>query len=182
MTTDIHIACLGAHGGEDGAVIVAGTGSVGYACIDGVSSSFGAHGFPFGDKGSGAWLGLEAMKAVLLAQDDLGPATALSAMVERQLDASGLDIIDAMADARPRDYGALAPLVLGAAEQDDPVALAIVREGAGYLDALARKLLHSGADNFCMLGGLAGRIQHWMSAEVVERMTPPRAQPGAQGP
>src|SRR5690606_13168083 len=69
LTTDLHIACLGAHNSDEGAVIVAGTGSCGYSYVSGVAKIFGAHGFPFGDKGSGAWMGLEAVKAVLLASD-----------------------------------------------------------------------------------------------------------------
>ena len=40
LTTDIHIACLAAHGGENGAVIVAGTGSVGYMSVDSTTRSF----------------------------------------------------------------------------------------------------------------------------------------------
>ncbi len=177
LTTDIHIACLGAHGGEDGAVIVAGTGSVGYACRNGISHNFGAHGFPFGDKGSGAWLGLEAMKAILLAMDELGPATSLTAAIEAHLSTSGLNVIAAMAGATSRTYGSLAPLVLSQAEAGDAVAQAIVQEGAAYLEALAGKLLDTGADSFCMLGGLSPRIIPWMSREVTEHLVDSRADP-----
>lgn len=177
LATDIHVACLGAHAGGDGAVIVAGTGSVGYSLVDGVGTSFGAHGFPFGDKGSGAWLGLEAMKATLLAVDDLGPETRLLGLLGAQLDAVGLDIIEAMAGATSQDYGALAPLVLQAAAEGDAVALGIVGEGAGYLSALAQRLLDNGATGFCMLGGLAPKITPWMDADIVSQIIPPRAQP-----
>ncbi|MEH6587656.1 MAG: BadF/BadG/BcrA/BcrD ATPase family protein [Halioglobus sp.] len=177
LATDIHIACLGAHGGADGAVIVAGTGSVGYSSVAGVGTSFGAHGFPFGDKGSGAWLGLEAMKALLLAADDLGPATSLVEAVEKHLGVKGLDIIGAMARATQRDYGALAPLVLTAATADDPVALGIVREGADYLSDLAERLLASGVEEFCMLGGLSPKIMPWMRPQVIAKVVAPRGQP-----
>ena len=183
LTTDIHIACLGAHGGEDGAVIVVGTGSVGYSSVQGVGTSFGAHGFPFGDKGSGAWMGLEAMKAMLLAVDELGPATSLVAAVQDHLGCTGLDVIDRMAGAAPRDYGALAPLVLTAAGDGDEVALAIVRQGADYLSDLAGRLVATGVDEFCMLGGLATRIMPWMRPEITAMVVPPRGQPdeGAVG-
>lgn len=177
LTTDIHIACLSAHGGENGAVIVAGTGSVGYACINGSSQSFGAHGFPFGDKGSGAWMGLEVLKAALLAMDELGPATDLLQAVEQQLGVNGLDIITAMAGARTRDYGALAPLAFAAAEAGDPVATGIIQEGAAYLDAMAGKLLDAGATSFCMLGGLSPRIQPWMRDEITRHIVQPQEQP-----
>ncbi len=67
LTTDLHIACLGAHNRDEGAVLIAGTGSCGYSFVNGKATIVGGHGFPFGDKCSGAWIGLEAVKAVLLA-------------------------------------------------------------------------------------------------------------------
>ncbi len=175
LGTDIHIACLAAHGGADGDVIVAGTGSVGYSTIDGIS--YGGHGFPLGDKGSGAWLGLEVVKVVLEAHDGLGPETALSACLESHLAATGLGIVDAMAGASSSDYGALAPLLLECAQGDDPVALDIVRDGAAYLSDMAEKLLAADGARLCMLGGLGERLQSWMRPEVVARVVPSLGQP-----
>ena len=177
LCTDIHIACLGAHGGAAGAVIVAGTGSVGYRIRAGVGTCYGAHGFPFGDKGSGAWLGLEAMKAALLALDGLGPATRLLGQVEAHLGQTGLGIIEAMAGAAPRDYGALAPVVLACAEQGDAVARAIVADGADYLGEMAAKLLVGGGTELCLLGGLGERLRPWLRPEIAERIVAPQGQP-----
>ena len=177
VATDIHIACLAAHGGQEGAVIVAGTGSVGYSLLGGVGTSYGAHGFPFGDKGSGAWLGLEAMQAVLLALDGLDPDTRLLGRVEAHLGERGLGIIDAMAGATPREYGALAPLVLDCAGRGDAVALGIVENGASYLSDMAQKLLPEGGAGLCMLGGLGEKLTPWMRPQVVERIVPALGQP-----
>ena len=177
LTSDIHIACLSAHGGENGAVIVAGTGSVGYTCINGRTTSYGGHGFPFGDKGSGAWLGLEAIKAALLALDGLGPKTRLLGDIENYLGVDGLNMVDVMSRARTRDYGALAPLVLDAAEQGDAVAVAIVRDGAAYLDDMAARMLADGANSFCLLGGLSGKIRQWMRADLTRHLVEPLQEP-----
>ncbi|TXS89816.1 ATPase [Parahaliea maris] len=177
LTTDIHIACLGAHGGEDGAVIVVGTGSVGYVCERGDSHSYGAHGFPFGDKASGAWLGLEGLKAALLCLDGLGPQTALLAATEAHLHARGLNLVAAMAGARSRDYGALAPVVLACAEAGDAVATAIMEEAAAYLDALAAKLFAHGAERFALLGGLGQRLVPWLSPESRAAVIAAQGQP-----
>lgn len=177
LTTDIHIACLGAHGGEDGAVIVVGTGSVGYVCHRGESHSYGAHGFPFGDKASGAWLGLEGLKAALLHLDGLGPATTLLGAMEARLQARGLDLVAAMAGARSRDYGALAPLVLACAEEGDAVAAAILAEAAGYLDALAARLFAHGAEGFALLGGLGPRLIPWLAPLTRQAVMTARGQP-----
>ncbi len=177
LTTDIHIACLSAHGGENGAVIVTGTGSVGYTCINDKTTSYGGHGFPFGDKGSGAWLGLEATRAALLTVDELGPQTCLLPMIEQQLGVTGMDIADAMAGARTRDYAALAPLVLEAAERGDAVAREIICSGAAYIDAMATRMLKDGADSFCLLGGLSGKIRQWMQPELIKHLVEPRQEP-----
>ncbi|KZX54956.1 hypothetical protein A3709_08070 [Halioglobus sp. HI00S01] len=179
LTTDIHIACLAAHGGENGAVIVAGTGSVGYMSMDSTTRSYGGHGFPIGDIASGAWLGLEAIRDALLTLDSIGPSTALLPMLEQQLHVQGLGITDKMAGATSREYATLAPLVFEAAEQGDAVAEQIVRRGAAYLSAMAEKMLAEGATSFCMLGGLADKYQPWLNAAVINHAKPPQQEPDA---
>src|SRR5256885_1846842 len=47
-------ACLGAHSGADGAIVVAGTGSVGVGLIDGREIRLAGYGLPVSDGGSGA--------------------------------------------------------------------------------------------------------------------------------
>lgn len=176
LETDIHIACLGAHGGADGGIIVAGTGSVAYCYREGRGKSFGGHGFAVGDKGSGAWLGFRAMQSALLAVDRLGPATSLLESIEAQLKATGLGLVDAMAGAKPRAFGALAPLVLSCAEKGDEVAVAIVQDGADYLGLMAARLLEEGAQRLCMLGGLAPLMLPWMPVQIREQMVQPQAE------
>lgn len=177
LTTDLHIACLGAHNSDEGAVIVAGTGSCGYSYVSGVAKIFGAHGFPFGDKGSGAWMGLEAVKAVLLASDGLGPDTSLTQLLGNFLQAEGVMIVDKMANAKSRDYAQLAVFVLDAAEQNDAVALSIVHEGAAYITAIAEKLWSSGAARMSFIGGLSQRLTPWLSPGAVEKLSVPVGQP-----
>ncbi|MCA0420318.1 MAG: N-acetylglucosamine kinase, partial [Proteobacteria bacterium] len=53
-------ACLGAHAGEDGGIVIIGTGSIGLARVNGEEVRIGGYGFPIGDEGSGADLGLAA--------------------------------------------------------------------------------------------------------------------------
>lgn len=177
LTTDLHIACLGAHNLDDGAVMVAGTGSCGYSIVQGKETIIGAHGFPFGDIASGAWMGLEAVKAVLLASDGLGPQTMLSQLIGEHLQASGVMIVDKMTEAKSSDYARLAIFVLDAAEQGDAAALGIVQHGAVYLSAVAEKLWHTGPRRMSLLGGVAQRLTSWMSVSIVERLSPALKQP-----
>lgn len=177
LITDLRAACIAAHGGNEGAVIVSGTGSCGYAQAAGRVMELGAHGFPFGDKGSGAWIGLQALQAVLLALDDLGEATQLTALVGEHLQADGLEIIQRMRDAGTGEYARLAPLVFAAAQKQDPVAVAILQEGASYLSQLAERLWSIEPPRMAMLGGVSHKIKDWMRSDIVNRMSPALQQP-----
>jgi len=177
LATDLHIACLGAHDGQDGAVMVAGTGSCGYSYVDGQSNIVGAHGFPFGDKGSGAWIGLEAIKAVLLASDGLGPMTSLDVLISRQLGIQTLDIIEEMAGAASNKYAKLTPLVFAAANEGDAVAVQIIERGAEYLNSVARKLLEANPPRLSLLGGVGKYIFPSLDPAIAARFEPPLHQP-----
>lgn len=179
LTTDLRIACLGAHQRDDGAVIVTGTGSSGYARIEGVDRLFGGHGFPYGDQGSGAWMGLEAIKAVLLASDQLGPTTSLTESVADLLQARGIAIVERMSGRPSSEYAKLAPLVFTAAEAGDPVALKILKEGAAYISAMAHKLLEYEPARLALIGGLAERIEPWLAPEIAEQLSKPLGPPEA---
>lgn len=172
LTNDLHIACIAAHENDDGAVIVAGTGSCGFVHVKGQSLTLGAHGMPCGDKGSGAWLGLSAVQAVLLASDGLGPQTELSQLLFEQMQAKGMMIVDRLNGATSSDYARLAPLVIHAAEQGDAVACAIVQDGADYLSAMANKLISFQPPRISMLGGVSKVITAWMDKDVVSRLSP----------
>lgn len=177
LTTDLHIACLGAHNRDDGAVMVAGTGSCGYSYVNGKATILGAHGFPFGDIGSGAWMGLEAIKAVLLASDNLGPQTILSDLIGEHLQAKGVMIVDKMAGAKSSDYAKLAIFVLDAADLGDEISLGIVKQGASYMSAVAEKLWETKPPRMSLLGGLSHRLIPWMKPTVAESLSPALSQP-----
>jgi len=177
LTTDLHIACLGAHSGADGAVIIAGTGSCGYSFVNGKATILGGHGFPFGDKGSGAWFGLEAIKAVLLASDNLGPQTCLSDLIGNHLNAKGVMIVDKMGAAKSSDYAQLARFVLEAAELKDEVALKIISEGADYINALAEMLWATGANRMSLIGGLSDALLPCLKPSVATSLSSPINQP-----
>ena len=171
LTTDLEIACFGAHDGRSGAVIVAGTGSSGCSIIDGKTLIIGAHGFSFGDTCSGAWIGLEAIRAVLLAGDELGPKTQLSETFSRLLLANGNSLVEKMASAKPREFARLASLVFDAANAGDQVAVEIIQEGARYLNSVARKLWATNPPAMSLLGGLRELIVPWLDEEIASRLS-----------
>jgi len=177
LTTDLHIACLGAHNRDEGAVMIAGTGSCGYSYVGNSALFLGGHGFPIGDNGSGAWMGLQAIQAVLLDFDNLGPATSLSKSISTFLQAEGLMIVDKMFGAKSSDYAKFAIFVVDAADAGDEVAINIVKEGAAYMSAVARRLWSTQPGRMSIIGGLAPRLIPWMDKDMADNLSPALYQP-----
>jgi glucosamine kinase len=176
LSTDLHIACLGAHQ-SDGAVIVAGTGSCGYAFVNNQATIIGGHGFLLGDKGSAAWIGLAAVKAVLLAADNLASPTDLSELLSDYLQAKNIALVEKLSNASSADFAQLARFVFIAADKKDETATKILCEGADYLSALAELLWQTKPPRMAMLGGVAQAIQPWLTPNVLARLSAPLQQP-----
>ncbi|MEC3952582.1 BadF/BadG/BcrA/BcrD ATPase family protein [Nocardia sp. CDC153] len=78
VTSDAVTAHAGALGGSAGVVLAIGTGAVATAVDDaGRFTRVDGWGPLLGDEGSGGWIGLEGLRAVLRAHDGRGPRTAL---------------------------------------------------------------------------------------------------------
>ena len=178
LAHDLLIACLGAHHSHSGAVIISGTGSCGFSCIDEQEVLLGGHGFPHGDKGSGAWFGLQATKQVLLSLDGMVSPTVMNDILLAKLDCTGpTSIVEAIAGKKATFYAQLANLVFDAAEQGDDVALSIVKEGAEYIDSLARTLLAKKPSRLSMLGGLTPRLKPWLDQDIQSQLSEPLSPP-----
>lgn len=174
LATDLLVACLGAHQGEDGAVIISGTGSCGFSYVNGHEFMIGAHGFPHGDKGSGAWFGLQAVKQVLLSLDGVVQPSIMNDVVLAKLDCKNdTALVEAIAGKAATYYAQLANLVFDAAEQGDKVALAIVAEGAEYINSIARILWTKQPPRMSMIGGLTPRLKPWLDKALQAQLSAP---------
>ncbi|WP_144210065.1 N-acetylglucosamine kinase [Shewanella donghaensis] len=178
LTTDLHTACIGAHNGADGAVIITGTGSCGFAHVGDESLLIGGHGFALGDKGSGAWLGQKAAEHVLLNLDGFAENTALTHAILAHLNVNdAMGIVEHLAGQSSSTYAKLARTVLQCAEQGDAVAMGIVNQGAKYISEMARKLFAINPTRFSMIGGLAEPLNRWLDTDVACKvemaMSPP---------
>ena len=170
-TTDIHTATLGAHSGQNGAVLIVGTGSCAAALKNGQLTQFGGHGFTLGDKGSGAWLGKMALNKVLEAFDGVGPNTALLSRLGEHLHISeASDIVDVYNQAASTAFAALAPIVISTAEDGDDVALSIVKDGAKYLSAICEQCMAISGERLALVGGVSTAMQPWLSSSVSQNI------------
>jgi glucosamine kinase len=173
ITTDAHAACIGAHGGRDGGIVIVGTGSVGWAMVRGRHHRVGGWGFPISDEGSGAWLGCEAMRRVLWAYDGHIGWTGLLSALFAEFGSDPHGIVRWVTHARPVDFGKFAPLIVGHAARGDPVGRELLARAAHHIDALAALLLASGADRICVVGGLAPHVEPWLAAETRRQVVAP---------
>lgn len=171
--TDAGIANLGAHGGGDGAILIIGTGSIAQVRVQGQSFRIGGYGFPISDEGSGAALGLSAMRHALRALDGRTRATPLSTAVTERFDHDVARAIAWMDQATPRDYGSFAPLVMAYAEADDVIARSIVEDAAGHIERFIETIFERGATRCALLGGLSQAMMPWLRARTVARLSEP---------
>ncbi len=169
---DAVIACLGAHSGRDGGIVIVGTGSVGFALVQRREVRVGGYGFPISDEGSGADLGLQAIRLALRAWDGRGLATSLTREVMARFEDDPFETVAWMDRATATDYATLAPLVMRHADAGDPVGRRIVRDAAEQVDELVRRLLECGAPRIALLGGLASAMGPWLAPDVQRRLCP----------
>jgi len=163
---------LGAHGGKPGAVVAAGTGTVGEVLRkDGSRACISGWGWIAGDEGSGAWLGLRAARRAMAAFDGREPMGELAVNV---LDVIGRErsAINAWnASAGQAGYAALARMVFDAAERDS-YAASLVKEAVAELEKLARALDPEESLPLALSGSIAQRLGPLFSPALRARCVP----------
>ena len=172
---DAYAACVGAFAGGDGGIVIAGTGSIGFAAIKGIRHMVGGWGFALGDHGSGAWLGHHAVRRAALAIDGLLQPTPLIEEVLSRVGRNRFDLSRWSERATPKDYAEMAPLVFECAAKGDVVGMTIVIEGAAAISSLGRALLARGAGKLCLLGGVSKVYPPYLDADVKQALTAPGA-------
>ena len=177
VTTDLHAAAHGAHASNDGAVLIAGTGSCAAALKSGVLTQIGGHGFLLGDKGSGAWLGHKAIKLSLLRYDQL-LGDEYRPLMESVFDylqvSTAIELVNTMITAAPSDFAKLAPTIFALADNHDPVANQLLQEGSDYLCDIAHQALDISGGNLCLVGGLTQALLPRFSTAISTRITAPK--------
>ncbi len=172
-------ACLGAHSGADGAIVVAGTGSVGVGLIGGREIRIAGYGFPVSDEGSGADIGLQVVRLALRAADRRSEMTPLLAEVLSAFDGDPYQAVAWSEEARATDYAAFAPIVMRHANFGDPVGRRIVERAADAIGDLLDLFLARGIDRLSLVGGLSEAITPWLTPDLRDRLKRPDADAAA---
>ncbi len=147
LVGDAETALAGALSGGEGAILIAGTGSICFGrAKNGQSMRTGGYGHLIDDEGSGYALGRDALAAVVRAHDTRIAETALTGLVLGALQADTIMELVRFTYAETtgkKDIAALAPLVDTAAEMGDAAAKAIVQKAGNELFALCAPVLHA---------------------------------------
>ncbi|WP_182083882.1 BadF/BadG/BcrA/BcrD ATPase family protein [Aureimonas sp. ME7] len=170
LSNDGAIACLGAHGGADGGIVVAGTGSIAFGLRGERSLRFGGYGFPGSDEGSGARLGLAAVEAAFRASDGrLGPSLLTDALLAR-FDGAPLGLTKWCDGASATDYAGLVPLVIEAAGEGDRLSIALLQDAAQAIGDLVDTLRDAGCERVSLTGGLARPLRPYLPEGLADTL------------
>ncbi len=174
LDNDGFTTVLGAHAGQPGAVVAAGTGSVGEVLRrDGSRGVASGWGWIAGDEGSGAWLGLKAVRHACQAMDGRVPAGALAQAIWGVTGAHTEAMLAWGALAGQHAYASLAPLVFDCAGSD-AIAAGFIAEAVFELEKLAHALDPEGVLPLALCGSVALRLAPEFSAILRARCVPPQ--------
>ncbi|KGN31451.1 hypothetical protein N802_03550 [Knoellia sinensis KCTC 19936] len=153
---DVEVAFASGTDALNGSVLIAGTGSVAAAIVDGkqdlVADGFG---WLLGDHGSGFWVGREAIRRALAQRrdegDPLGAEVAVFLTGQRHVDRNAL--IAAAHALEPVRLSELAGVVVAAADAGSAEALAILETAAEELSQTLAAVRDAGDQSVVGLGG-----------------------------
>ena len=137
VTTDAHIALVGALLGMEGIIVIAGTGSISYGRRDDRERRTGGWGYLLGDEGSAYDVGRRGMMAALKAYDGRGEKTLLLDMFYEYLGQGDVEALIRIIYERPKDIiSGFARYVVRSGEMGDMVALDILNTASYELSLL----------------------------------------------
>jgi len=173
VTDDRATSVAGALGISDGALISVGTGSFVAAQRDGRQRFVGGWGHVLGDQASGVWLGLQALRRAILAEDGLVPQSDLTRELIAQYGGTAITLLSFVRQAEPHDFTTLAPSIIAAAQQDDLHGRALMQEGADYLNSCLEALDFAESETLCLTGGIGPHYADYLSPQLRAHIRPP---------
>jgi glucosamine kinase len=174
IRSDAEIACLGAHAGNDGGILILGTGSQGVILRDGSFTTIGGWGFALSDSGSGSILGRAAVRRAFMAHEAVEPASPLTHAILGRFDHDATQMLEWADRARPKDWGEFGRTVFEFARQGDAVATELVQDSARDVERMLDRMIELGATRISLMGGVAVPTRPLLSA----RFDPVLVEPG----
>lgn len=175
IITDGYAALIGAGGGRPCCLIAMGTGAVGHKLMaDGKSFQRDGWSWLGGDRGSGAWIGRQAIEHALMARDGVVAGGELAKTVDRTIGISEGAVLAFLAQLTPERAAGLAPLVIGASQAGDAAASDILQRAGAHGAALVGSLDPSPDEPLYLAGGLADFLKDRIEALIGRRFDAPQ--------
>lgn len=194
---DIDIAHAGALGGEEGGVVIIGTGSAAMSIVGGKRYQAGGWGFHIGDQMSGAILARELVRYAVEAEDGLVEASPLTKAVIAALGGNnqaamtwsfttdlGLSLTgndgaedQALIGRAPGEYGKLMHVLFDHMDKGDPVADKMLAIQFGYIDTYVKWFKSHNASVMAIVGGLGQRLFPNMQQRYGDFVALPKYEP-----
>ncbi len=180
LTSDAHVACVGAHKGKDGAILIVGTGVIGYEIQNQQTNRVGGWGFPHDDEGGGAWLGLEAARLTFQWLDHRAERSPLVEDIFAFFNQDVDHFVAWASRANSSDFARLAPLVINHSQQEEIVAIRLMKKAAHAVDRVGLALIKLQRDRdhplpCSLFGGIAPFIEPWLCEELRACLVPREA-------
>ena len=138
ITSDAEMALYTATSGKRGVILIAGTGSISLGLNKkGELKRKGGYGILFDDEGSGAWIGLQALKAAILSREKRGPFT----LLEKELIGKEeiRKVVKGLKENTAQKLASFFPIVVNLADRDR-IAQQIISQAVKKLVKLASSL------------------------------------------
>jgi glucosamine kinase len=173
--TDSFTMLVGAHAGQPGVIVIAGTGSIAEALrADGSRATVGGWGFRVDDEGSGGWLGLQAVRHGLAAFDGRVNPSPLARRVWMHC-GDERETLQAWCEQSGQfEYAQLARSVFEC-ESSDPVAARLLQDATVALEDLALTIDPRGRLPLAVSGSIGERLAPRMRPALRSRLVAAKA-------
>lgn len=173
--TDSYTMLLGAHGGQPGAIVIAGTGSIAESLrSDGSRATVGGWGFRVDDEGSGGWLGLQAVRHGLAAFDGRANVSPLARRVWMHCGDERETLQSWCTESGQFEFAQLARAVFEC-EGTDPAAARLLQQATQALEDLALAIDPRGRLPLAVAGSIGERLTSRMRPALRARIVPAQA-------
>lgn len=181
VSSDAKTACLGAHGNASGAIIIVGTGIIGYQQENDAVARVGGWGFPHDDTGSGAYLGMQAVRAMFAAFDGRAAPSLLTKGMREKWHAPDV-LLAHFNHASPKVFASVVPLIFEAALQQDKIALELIDQTTRAIYDISNALFQQQLQSdeplpLALLGGLSVPLMPYLNDTFKQRLCKPLMSP-----
>jgi glucosamine kinase len=179
VQSDAYVACLGAHLGDFGSVIIVGTGVVGLKINKKEKVQVGGWGFPHGDEGGAAWIGLETVRMLLHYCDGRGERSPLLTYMKQKLGGKVEEITQWACYANATQFAEIARDVFKYAKKGDKFAIQLLKLSAKHVENifLALEKQEKVSDTklpYSLVGGVVPFIIDYLKPSFKKRLVSPK--------